>query len=299
MKAATLCQLLGTSAEPTSTTFGEIVDAAQLNLPLLDAAESDEWIYAEIQLQALTVLVRGGAYTVAEPFLVAARPWLRERGHLGQWKAYSILLSQSFAAQGRLVPAEELLGEAMLVETDHEFGRHQLLVLVTSEQGVLQGGIADAGTELVELRRADPRLVQLDGGVGDSWAPASSHPRLGTRSGAVRDSSRARRRSWRRQLHGRDVAGRSVRGAPRARETDRGRRPGGREPPSGTTVRCSCADCRCPEDGRDDGDRRCQPGAARRRPRRALDHHCRGVALPGAHRPRCCTSAIGRRREVS
>ena len=28
------------------------------------------------------------------------------------------------------------------MEIDHEFGRHQLLVLVTSEQGVLQGGIA-------------------------------------------------------------------------------------------------------------------------------------------------------------
>ena len=142
VKAATLYQLLGESAEPTSTTFGEFVEAAQLNMPLLDSAESDQWISAEVQLQALTVLVRGGAYTVAEPFLVAARPKLRELGHLGQWKAFSILLSQSFAAQGRLVPAEELLGEAMLVETDHDVGRHQLLVLATSELGALQGGMA-------------------------------------------------------------------------------------------------------------------------------------------------------------
>ena len=88
------------------------------------------------------MLVRGGAYTVAEPFLVAARAKLRELGHLGQWKAFSILLAQSFAAQGRLVQAEELLGEAMLVELDHEVGRHQLLVLATSELGALQGGVA-------------------------------------------------------------------------------------------------------------------------------------------------------------
>jgi len=142
VKAATLCQLLGASAEPTAPTFGEIVDAVQLNMPLLDSEESGQWIAAEIQLQALTVLVRGGAYTVAEPFLVAARAKLREWGHLGQWKAFSILLAQSFAAQGRLVQAEELLGEAMLVELDHEVGRHQLLVLATSELGALQGGVA-------------------------------------------------------------------------------------------------------------------------------------------------------------
>ena len=144
LKAATLYQLLGASAEPSSsTTFGEIVDAAQLNMSLSDSDESGQWMAAEIQLQALTVLVRGGAYTVAESFLMAARPQLRERGHLDQWKAFSILLSQSFAAQGRLVAAEELLGEAMLLAVDpDDVGRHELLVLAASELGALQGGIA-------------------------------------------------------------------------------------------------------------------------------------------------------------
>ena len=140
--AAMLCQLLEASNGPTSPTFGELVDAARLNMPLPDADESGQWIAAEIQLQVLAVLVRGGAYTVAEPFLVAARTQLRERGHLGQWKRFSILLAQCFASQGRLVAAEELLGEAMLVELDHEVDPHQLLVLATSELGVLQGGVA-------------------------------------------------------------------------------------------------------------------------------------------------------------
>jgi DNA-binding CsgD family transcriptional regulator len=141
VQAAKLYQALGDAAEPGAITFAESVAVVQANMPFFDSGDIGNWISAEIQLQALTLMVRSGAFSVADPMLIAARQHLRERGHHAQWKAFSILLSQSLSAQGRLVPAEELLGEAMLVELDHDVARHQLLVLATSELGALQSGV--------------------------------------------------------------------------------------------------------------------------------------------------------------
>ena len=140
-RAATLYQALGVAADPMSTTFTEGVAAVEENVPFFDSGEIGNWIAAEIQLQALTLLVRCGAFSVADPLLGAARQHLRERGHHAQWKAFSILLAQSLADQGRLGAAEELLGEAMLVELEHDVARHQLLVLTMTELGALQGGV--------------------------------------------------------------------------------------------------------------------------------------------------------------
>ena len=144
VRAARLYQSLGVAADPSAITFAQAVAAVEGDLPSLDSVEIGTWIVTEIHLQALTLLVRSGAYAVADPLLGAARQHLRERDHQAQWKAFSILLAQSLAAQGRLMAADELLGEATMAELDHDVTRYQLLALTTSELGALHQGIAAA-----------------------------------------------------------------------------------------------------------------------------------------------------------